>query len=85
MLAVQPNCEHANTTVGGAPIAPIATSVLATVLQVESIMLSIISMLSSPNDESPANIDAAKQWRDSKDEFRKKVARIVRKSQEEML
>ena len=53
--------------------------------QVESIMLSIISMLSSPNDESPANIDAAKQWRDSKDEFRKKVARIVRKSQEEML
>ena len=33
----------------------------APVLQVESIVLSIISMLSSPNDESPANIDAAKQ------------------------
>jgi len=28
-------------------------------LQVESIVLSIISMLSSPNDESPANIEAA--------------------------
>lgn len=28
-------------------------------LQVESIVLSIISMLSSPNDESPANVDAA--------------------------
>ena len=28
-------------------------------LQVESIILSIISMLSSPNDESPANVDAA--------------------------
>eukprot|EP00958_Prasinococcus_capsulatus_P008242 scaffold790_cov387-Prasinococcus_capsulatus_cf.AAC.14 len=27
---------------------------------VETILLSIISMLSSPNDESPANIDAAK-------------------------
>jgi hypothetical protein len=27
--------------------------------QVETILLSIISMLSSPNDESPANIDAA--------------------------
>jgi len=26
---------------------------------VETILLSIISMLSSPNDESPANIDAA--------------------------
>jgi hypothetical protein len=28
-------------------------------MQVESIVLSIISMLSSPNDESPANIEAA--------------------------
>jgi len=28
-------------------------------LQVESIVLSIISMLSSPNDESPANVEAA--------------------------
>lgn len=45
-------------------------------------MLSIISMLSSPNDESPANIDAAKQWRDDRDAFKKAVARIVRKSQE---
>lgn len=50
--------------------------------QVESIVLSIISMLSSPNDESPANIDAAKQWREDRDGFKKKVARIVRKSQE---
>ena len=32
---------------------------------VETIMLSIISMLSSPNDESPANIDAAKQFREA--------------------
>ena len=29
------------------------------VTQVESIVLSIISMLSSPNDESPANVEAA--------------------------
>ena len=28
-------------------------------LQVESIVLSIISMLSGPNDESPANVEAA--------------------------
>lgn len=41
--------------------------------QVESIILSIISMLSSPNDESPANIDAAKQWREDRDGFKKKV------------
>ncbi|MCL7030020.1 hypothetical protein MKW94_014503 [Papaver nudicaule] len=47
---------------------------------VESISLSIISMLSSPNDESPANVDAAVEWRDKKDEFIKKVKRIVRRS-----
>ena len=45
-------------------------------------MISIISMLSSPNDESPANVDAAKEWRDNRDEFKKKVGRVVRKSQE---
>ena len=49
---------------------------------VETILLSIISMLSSPNDESAANIDAAKEWRDDRAEFKKKVGRVVRKSQE---
>ena len=49
---------------------------------VETIMISIISMLSSPNDESPANVDAAKMWRDDRDGFKKRVSRIVRKSQE---
>eukprot|EP00270_Netrium_digitus_P020949 TRINITY_DN8781_c0_g1_i2.p1 TRINITY_DN8781_c0_g1~~TRINITY_DN8781_c0_g1_i2.p1 ORF type:complete len:166 (-),score=24.67 TRINITY_DN8781_c0_g1_i2:499-996(-) len=49
---------------------------------VETILISIISMLSSPNDESPANIDAA--WRDYREEFKKKVSRIVRRSQEMM-
>lgn len=51
---------------------------------VETILLSIISMLSSPNDESPANIDAAKEWRETKEEFKRKVSRIVRRSQESM-
>ncbi|KAJ0246933.1 Ubiquitin-conjugating enzyme E2 14 [Hirschfeldia incana] len=49
---------------------------------VETIVLSIISMLSAPNDESPANVEAAKEWRDNRAEFRKKVSRCVRKSQE---
>ncbi|GAX76101.1 hypothetical protein CEUSTIGMA_g3544.t1 [Chlamydomonas eustigma] len=52
------------------------------VQSVETIMISIISMLSSPNDESPANVDAAKEWREDRDAFKKKVSRIVRKSQE---
>ncbi|KAK2382506.1 Ubiquitin-conjugating enzyme 13, variant 2 [Trifolium repens] len=49
---------------------------------VESIVLSIISMLSGPNDESPANVEAAKMWRENREEFRKRVGRCVRKSQE---
>jgi ubiquitin-conjugating enzyme E2 G1 len=49
---------------------------------VESILLSVLSMLSGPNDESAANLDAAKEWRDDRPAFNKKVARCVRKSQE---
>lgn len=51
---------------------------------VETIMLSVISMLSDPNDESPANVDAAVEWRNEYPSFRKRVLRCVRKSQQEM-
>jgi len=51
---------------------------------VETILISVISMLADPNDESPANVDAAKEWRDAYPEFKKKVARCVRKSQEQI-
>ena len=30
----------------------------------------VISMLADPNDESPANVDAAKEWRDCYPEFK---------------
>ena len=49
---------------------------------VETILLSIISMLSCPNDESPANLDAAKQWREDRDGFKRAVGKCVRQSQE---
>jgi len=49
---------------------------------VETIIVSVISMLAEPNDESPANVDAAKDWREDYDTFKKKVARNVRRSQE---
>ncbi|KAK4987739.1 Ubiquitin-conjugating enzyme E2 15 [Elasticomyces elasticus] len=39
----------------------------------ETILLSVISMLSSPNDESPANVEAARLWREDPKEFRKRV------------
>ncbi|KAI5634074.1 DNA polymerase phi domain-containing protein [Phthorimaea operculella] len=50
---------------------------------VETILISVISMLADPNDESPANVDAAKEWRERYSDFKKKVARCVRKSQED--
>jgi hypothetical protein len=36
------------------------------ILGVESILVSVISMLSDPNDDSPANIDAAVGWLDAR-------------------
>eukprot|EP01029_Cantina_marsupialis_P027783 TRINITY_DN773995_c0_g1_i1.p1 TRINITY_DN773995_c0_g1~~TRINITY_DN773995_c0_g1_i1.p1 ORF type:complete len:169 (+),score=51.59 TRINITY_DN773995_c0_g1_i1:69-575(+) len=50
------------------------------VLGVEAILLSVISMLSDPNDESPANIDAAVMWRNDIKSFRRKVRRTVERS-----
>lgn len=46
---------------------------------VESIILSVITMLADPNDESPADVDCAKEMRDNYDEFKKKVKRCVRR------
>ncbi|ORX62696.1 ubiquitin-conjugating enzyme [Hesseltinella vesiculosa] len=47
---------------------------------VETILLSVISMLSSPNDESPANIEAAKEFRQDYPQFKKKVQRMVQRT-----
>ncbi|TFJ88032.1 hypothetical protein NSK_000386 [Nannochloropsis salina CCMP1776] len=54
------------------------------ILGVEAIIVSVISMLSDPNDESPANIDAAVQWRNDRAGFKKRVRAVVRKSQEDL-
>lgn len=51
---------------------------------VETILISVISMLADPNDESPANIDAAKQWREDRSAFKKEVAKCVRRSIEDL-
>lgn len=48
-----------------------------------SILLSVISMLSSPNDESAANVDAALQWRDDPKEFKRRTRKCVNDSLEE--
>ena len=41
-------------------------------------------MLSDPNDESPANLDAAVQWREDRKAFKRRVRQTVEKSQNEM-
>ena len=45
-----------------------------------SILLSVISMLSSPNPDSPANVDAAKQFRDDPKMFKREARKCVNES-----
>lgn len=47
------------------------------ILGVETIMMSVISMLGSPNLDSPANVDAAVEMRLNPDFYKKKVRRLV--------
>ncbi|XP_051986912.1 ubiquitin-conjugating enzyme E2 G2 isoform X2 [Xyrauchen texanus] len=50
------------------------------VQSVEKILLSVVSMLAEPNDESGANVDASKMWRDDRVQFNRLAKQIVRKS-----
>jgi ubiquitin-conjugating enzyme E2 G1 len=44
---------------------------------VNSILLSFISILSEPNFESPANVDASKMWRDNFNEYKKIIYNFI--------
>jgi ubiquitin-conjugating enzyme E2 G1 len=49
----------------------------------ETILVSVISLMHSPNDESPANVEAARLWREEKNgskEFKKRCRKGVRES-----
>lgn len=50
------------------------------VQSVEKILLSVVSMLAEPNDESGANVDAAKMWREDRPEFERIAQKLVRKT-----
>ncbi|KAM9804827.1 ubiquitin-conjugating enzyme E2 G2 [Neosynchiropus ocellatus] len=50
------------------------------VQSVEKILLSVVSMLAEPNDESGANVDASKMWREDRQQFFRLAQKIVRKS-----
>jgi ubiquitin-conjugating enzyme E2 G2 len=47
---------------------------------VEKILISVMSMIAEPNDESPANVDAARMWRERREEFERRVKADVRRS-----
>ncbi|CAJ0759001.1 10842_t:CDS:2, partial [Entrophospora sp. SA101] len=50
------------------------------VQSVEKILLSVVSMLAEPNDESGANIEACKIWRTDREEYNRIVKNIVKRS-----
>lgn len=50
------------------------------VQSVEKILLSVVSMLAEPNDESGANVDASKMWRENREKFNEIANQIVKKS-----
>jgi ubiquitin-conjugating enzyme E2 G2 len=52
------------------------------VQSVEKILLSVVSMLAEPNDESGANIDACKLWRTDRARFNEIVRENVKRSLE---
>lgn len=47
---------------------------------VATVLLSIISLLSSPNTSSPANVDASVQWRADRDGYATRVRQLVDKA-----
>lgn len=44
---------------------------------VETVLISIVSLLSDPNINSPANVDAAVGWRKNREEYNRRVAQDV--------
>ena len=55
------------------------------ILNVESVLISVLSMLTDgkPNIDSPANVDAAKMYKENEKEYKRKVRRLARQSQEQ--
>lgn len=54
------------------------------ILGVEAILLSVISMLNSPNIESPANLEASLQYRDHPADYAKKVRKLTQQSMDSL-
>jgi ubiquitin-protein ligase len=48
---------------------------------IDSIMMSILSMISEPNFESPANIDCSKLWKDEPNKYKQLIYNLVSQTQ----
>lgn len=46
----------------------------------EAVIISVTSMLIDPNLDSPANVDAAKMFRQKRQEYNKKLRQLAEKS-----
>jgi len=51
---------------------------------VETILLSVISLLSDPNISSPANVDASVEFRNKPNAYRERIKKLVEKSKQEI-
>lgn len=47
---------------------------------VESVIMSIISILDDPNIQSPANIEASNMWRDHRDKYNERIKQYAKKT-----
>jgi len=52
------------------------------ILGVEAILISVMSLLSNPNFDSPANIDASIECKNDPAAYKRRIRNLVRKSQE---
>jgi len=48
---------------------------------VNTVLLSVVSMLGFPNFNSPANVDASREWQDNITSYKTKIYKIVSKTQ----
>ncbi|GMG21763.1 unnamed protein product [Ambrosiozyma monospora] len=54
------------------------------VQSVESVLISVLSLLEDPNISSPANVDAAVAWKKNKPEYKRRVENEVKRSRANM-
>jgi ubiquitin-conjugating enzyme E2 G1 len=52
------------------------------ILGVEAVLVSVLSMLSDPNFDSPANVDASIELKNNPKAFKQRIRKLVRETQD---